>query len=97
MKTLRDYQIDLAQQGYAKIKELGIVYYAVMMRVGKSAISLETCRLMGVNKVIFLTKKKAISSVKNDYKDFNFDKHFELIITNNENLHNITEIGRAHV
>ena len=91
MKTLRDYQIDLAKQGCAKIKELGIVYYAIQMRVGKSSISLETCRLMGVNKVIFLTKKKAISSVENDYKDFNFDKHFELVVTNNENLHNITD------
>ena len=90
-KTLRDYQVELSEQGVEKLKELGLVYYAVMMRVGKSAISLETCKLFGAKKVIFLTKKKAISSVENDYIDFGYDKHFELLVTNNESLHHVKD------
>lgn len=87
MKTLRDYQSELAIHGAEKLKQLGIVYYAIQMRVGKSAIALETCRIMNYNRVLFLTRKKAISSIENDYKDFKFNNHFDLVVTNNESLH----------
>lgn len=91
MKTLRDYQIDIAQDGFEKLKTLGIVYLALEVRLGKSCTSLEICRLSKAKKVLFLTKKKAISSIEEDYRDFGFDKHFELTVTNNESLHKVTD------
>lgn len=91
MKTLRDYQVDLAEMGCDKLKKFGIVYFAMMVRTGKSATALETCRLFGAKKVLFLTKKKAISSIEDDYRGFGFDKHFNLTVINNESLHKITD------
>lgn len=91
MKTLRDYQVGLSIQGAEKLKQLGIVYYAIEVRVGKTAIAMQTCMLLEAKKVLFLTKKKAIKSIENDYKDFGFDKHFDLTVINNESLHKITD------
>lgn len=91
MKTLRDYQIDIAQEGFEKLKTLGIVYLALEVRLGKSCTSLEICRLSKAKKVLFLTKKKAISSIEEDYRDFGFGKHFELMVTNNESLHKVAD------
>ena len=88
-KTLRDYQVSISQQGVEKLRTLGIVYYALQVRVGKSAVALETCRLFGAKKVLFLTKKKAISSIEDDYRDFGFT--FDLTVINNESLHKIKD------
>ena len=88
-KTLRDYQVELSKQGVDKLKELGLVYYAIEVRCGKTSIALETCRLFGAKKVLFLTKKKAISSIEADYKDFGFT--FDLTVINNESLHKIKD------
>ena len=89
MKKLRDYQVELSKQGVEKLKQLGVVYYAVEVRCGKTSIALETCRLFGAKKVLFLTKKKAISSIEDDYKDFGFT--FDLTVINNESLHKIKD------
>ena len=88
-KTLRDYQIALSKQGVTKLNQFGIVYYAMQVRTGKSAVALETCRLFGAKKVLFLTKKKAISSIEDDYRDFGFT--FDLTVINNESLHKIKD------
>ena len=42
------------------------------MRTGKTLTALETARLCKAKKVLFLTKKKAIESIKSDYNDFYF-------------------------
>ena len=71
------------------LKEKKIVYLQFSVRVGKTATALETCRLYGAKKVLFLTKKKAISSIESDYKDFGFT--FDLTVINNESLQKITD------
>ena len=89
MKQLRQYQIDLSLKGIEILQKLRIVYYCCEVRTGKTLIALETARLFKAKKVLFLTKKKAIKSIQEDYKDFNFK--FELVVVNNESLHLIKE------
>ena len=86
---LRDYQIDIANKAFEILKRTGIVYLACEVRVGKSVMSLETCRLYGAKKVLFLTKKKAIKSIEDDYKDFGFDNYFNLTVINDESMHKV--------
>ena len=86
---LRDYQVDIANKGVNILKSKGIVYYALEVRLGKTSVSLETARLFGAKKVLFLTKKKAISSIESDYINFGYDKHFELFVHNDESMHKI--------
>jgi superfamily II DNA or RNA helicase len=86
---LRDYQVDIANKGVKILKSKGIVYYALEVRVGKTLISLETAKLFGAKRLLFLTKKKAISSIEADYINFGYDKYFELFVHNDESMHKI--------
>lgn len=88
---LRDYQIDLSQKGAAILKEKNIVYYAMQVRTGKTATALNTVKINGYKKAIFLTKLKAIQSIEKDYKDFGFDNYFNLTVINNQSLHKILD------
>lgn len=89
MKKLRDYQIDLSQKAVEILRYKKIVYLNFSVRTGKSATALETCRLYGAKKVLFLTKKKAISSIQDDYRDFGYT--FDLTVVNNESLAKVTD------
>lgn len=91
MKTLRNYQIDNSNKGAEILKDLNIAYYAMQVRTGKTATALNTCKILGYKKVLFLTKKKAIDSIFQDYSDFRYIEHFELIVINNESLHLIKD------
>lgn len=91
MKKLRDYQIENSKKGAEILKALNIVYFAMQVRTGKSATALNTCLLCGFKNVLFLTKKKAISSIEDDYLDFGFRDSFKLKVANNESLHLIKE------
>jgi hypothetical protein len=87
MKQLRDYQIDNSQKAVDILNKLGYVYLAMQVRTGKTATALETSRLFGANRVLFLTKKKAITSIHEDYTDFGFT--FDLVVTNHESIHKV--------
>ena len=86
---LRDYQIDIANKGLKILKEKRIVYLAMEVRCGKTLTALKLAELYGAKNVLFLTKKKAISSIQNDYKNFGFD--FKITIINDEQLENIND------
>lgn len=83
--TLRPYQIDLADKAVDILTNKYIVYLAMEVRCGKTATSFETAKLFGAKNVLFLTKKKAIKSILNDYKDFGYT--FNITVINNESLH----------
>jgi hypothetical protein len=87
MADLRDYQVDLSDKAAAILKDKKLVYLSIMVRVGKSLIALETCRKFGANRVLFITKIKAFSSIQSDYKTFGF--YFHLDIINKESIHKI--------
>jgi hypothetical protein len=90
MLKLRDYQSKLAKEGVEILTHKKIVYYCCEVRTGKTAIALETCKLFGAKKVLFVTKKKAISSIERDH--FNFGYEFEIVIINDQSLHKIDDI-----
>jgi superfamily II DNA or RNA helicase len=83
-KELRSYQLELSKKAVEILRDKKIVYLNFSVRTGKTATALETCRLYGAKKVLFLTKKKAITSIQNDYMDFGYK--FDLRIINNESL-----------
>lgn len=82
---LRQYQKELSAQGVEILRHKKIVYYCCEVRVGKTLTALNTAKLFGAKNVLFLTKKKAISSIQFDYDNFGFD--FDLTIINDESLH----------
>jgi hypothetical protein len=83
----REYQIQIANQASDKLKKLNFVYLAMEVRTGKTITALLTAKLFGAKNVLFVTKKKAIESIKSDYENFNFD--FGLSVVNTESLHKI--------
>lgn len=88
MKQLRNYQLKLSNDANAILKRLGFVYLALEVRVGKTAIALNTAKLYGAKNVLFITKKKAIKSIESDYVEFGFD--FNISVINTESLHKVT-------
>ncbi|HRH35357.1 MAG TPA: hypothetical protein PKY12_09860 [Catalimonadaceae bacterium] len=92
---LRDYQSDIAQKACQRLRQLGLVYIAAQVRCGKTHMSLEAARLFGAKKVLFLTKKKVLStdkrvgSVEFDYNEGKYP--FEIVIINVESIHSIKD------
>jgi hypothetical protein len=88
MKSLRSYQIDIAEKATYTLLKHNIVYLAMEVRTGKTSTSLEIANRFGAKKVLFLTKKKAIGSILDDYKEFGYTYHIDVI--NDESMHKIT-------
>jgi hypothetical protein len=84
---LRDYQIDIMHRGTDIITKNGFVYLAMEVRCGKTLTSLGIAENIFSSNVLFLTKKKAISSIQKDYELLSPPYH--LTVTNYENLHKI--------
>ncbi len=82
---LRPYQTKISAESVEILRNKHIVYLAMEVRTGKSLTALNTAQLYGAKNVLFLTKKKAISSIQWDYDNFGFD--FDLTIINDESLH----------
>lgn len=89
MKILRDYQVNNANNGVEILKDKKIVYLCMSVRTGKTATSMEIARLYGANKVLFLTKKIAMNSIKSDYDEFGYAKHFSIEVMNDESMHKL--------
>jgi len=91
-KTLRDYQKEISFGGFEILNKYGLVYLSMEVRTGKTATALEIANLHNAKNVLFLTKKKAISSIQNDYKDFGYEGKFNLTIINDESMHLMNDI-----
>jgi hypothetical protein len=87
--TLRDYQVEISSEAAGILKSKGIVYLSMQVRTGKTITSLETAKKFGAKDVLFLTKKKAISSIESDYISMGYDKDFNLHVINDESMHKI--------
>lgn len=86
MKELRDYQINISEQSVKILRYKMIVYISSEVRTGKTLMALNTAKLFGAKRVLFLTKKKAIQSILNDYNDFGYSKDYEIVVINNESM-----------
>jgi hypothetical protein len=87
MIQYRDYQIDIIKQGSQIIEEFGFVYLAMQVRTGKTLTSLGIAEKINSSNVLFLTKKKAISSITNDFDLLK--PSYSLCVTNYESIHKI--------
>jgi len=86
---LRDYQKEIVRLGINVLKEHKFVYLAMEVRTGKTLTSLSISKTLAVSNVLFITKKKAISSIQDDYNLLNPD--FDITIINYESLHKIAD------
>jgi len=84
---IRDYQLSISIRAWNKLALYKIVYIAAEVRTGKTIMALNTAKLHGAKNVLFLTKKKAITSIENDYKSMGYD--YQLTVINNESIHKI--------
>jgi len=84
---IRDYQLAISIRAWNKLALYKIVYIAAEVRTGKTIMALNTAKLHGAKNVLFLTKKKAITSIENDYKAMGYD--YQLTVINNESIHKI--------
>ena len=84
---LRDYQKDIVKLGVDIIADHRLLYLQMEVRTGKTLTSLAICEELGASNVLFITKKKAITSIQDDYNKFGFS--FDITIINNESLHKV--------
>ena len=87
----RDYQNKIIIQGSEILILKGILYLTMEVRTGKTLTSLGIARLMNKTNVLFVTKKKAISSIEKDYIALNPD--FDIVVINYESLHKLPKPG----
>jgi SNF2 family DNA or RNA helicase len=91
MITFRDYQKNIISDGVGIIKKNRFLYLAMEVRTGKTLTSLGICDEIEAKKVLFITKKKAISSIQNDYELLH--PKFDLEVINYESLHKVRQTG----
>tara|TARA_B100000780_G_scaffold279102_1_gene255591 strand:- start:2802 stop:4025 length:1224 start_codon:yes stop_codon:yes gene_type:complete len=91
MIEFREYQKEIISQGVGVIKKFKFLYLAMEVRTGKTLTSLGICDMIGAKKVLFITKKKAISSIVNDFELLL--PEFELEVINYESLHKVKQTG----
>jgi hypothetical protein len=85
--TFRDYQKDIISKGKDIILEHRFLYLAMEVRTGKTLTSFGIADKVRAQDVLFVTKKKAISSIEADFDTLK--PSFSLCVINYESLHTI--------
>ena len=83
----RDYQSDIIDRAVRILYEHKFVYLAMEVRTGKTLTSLGIAEEIHADKVLFVTKKKAIGSIATDLNLFM--PSYDMTIVNYESLHTI--------
>tara|TARA_R110000787_G_scaffold3543_6_gene13869 strand:- start:8499 stop:9758 length:1260 start_codon:yes stop_codon:yes gene_type:complete len=99
MLTLRPYQEEIIKKGINILVPFKFLYLAMEVRTGKTITSLRMFTELwkklredpNRKKVLFITKKKAISSIEHDYD--NSGCIYNIMITNYESLHKVPVKG----
>lgn len=87
--TFREYQTDIIDTASKILLSSGFVYLAMEVRTGKTLTSLGIAEKINSKFVLFITKKKAISSI---LKDFDLlQPSYSLCVINYESLHTIDQ------
>jgi len=90
MIEFRDYQQQIIHDGAEVLAKHRMLYLSMEVRTGKTLTALGICEELGVDNVLFITKKKAISSITDD-----IDKlcpSYSLFVINYESLHKLPPI-----
>tara|TARA_Y100000592_G_C5469945_1_gene318858 strand:+ start:269 stop:1498 length:1230 start_codon:yes stop_codon:yes gene_type:complete len=91
MIKYRDYQLAIMELGTSIIEVHDFLYLAMEVRTGKTLTSLGICERLNVEHVLFLTKKKAISSITSDF-DMMCPTNFILFTINYESMHKLPDV-----
>jgi hypothetical protein len=83
---LRGYQEKISDAALDLLNEYKIAYLSMQVRTGKTITAFATAKKFGAKSVLFITKKKAINSVRKDYFAM-FNHQFELWTINYESAH----------
>ena len=83
----RDYQIQIIDKATTVVTKHRFVYLSMQVRTGKTLTSLGVAQKLNVGKALFVTKKKAISSIEEDYQKLN--PQYNLTCINYESLHKV--------
>jgi hypothetical protein len=85
----RDYQSDIIETGTDILLANGFVYLAMEVRTGKTVTSLGIADRACAKNVLFITKKKGIGSIENDYKTLS--PSFFMQVINYDSLHKVKD------
>jgi hypothetical protein len=85
----RDYQTKIIYDGAKILSDHGFLYLAMEVRTGKTLTSLGIASKTCIGNVLFLTKKKAMSSIDADYRML--APMYDLTIMNYESLHKLPD------
>ena len=83
----RNYQSEIIDKAFDVLVKYGFVYLSMQVRTGKTLTAMGTAQKLGVDNMLFVTKKKAISSIEDDYKLLR--PKFHLTVINYESLHKV--------
>lgn len=83
----RPYQKRIISKAREVVNKHRFIYLAMEVRTGKTLTSLGIAQACGFRNVVFLTKKKAISSIVADYKLLN--PSFKCEVINYESMHKL--------
>ena len=89
---LRPYQESISTQAAKMILDDGFVYLAMEVRTGKTFTSLSVAQKLNCKHVLFVTKKKAISSIESDYNLLM--PNYEMEVINYESIHKVESLER---
>ena len=88
MVEFRDYQIQIIEKAKGVLQAHRFVYLSMQVRTGKTLTAMGTAQKLGVKSMLFVTKKKAIGSIEEDYKKLK--PQYNLTCINYESLHKVT-------
>tara|TARA_B100001939_G_scaffold85438_1_gene73048 strand:+ start:2314 stop:3543 length:1230 start_codon:yes stop_codon:yes gene_type:complete len=83
----RDYQIEIIKKATAVVSKSKFVYLSMQVRTGKTLTAMGIANNLNIGRMLFVTKKKAMSSIQEDYNKLN--PNYDIVIINYESLHKI--------
>lgn len=87
MIQLRDYQQEISDRANRLLHESGLCYLSMECRTGKTLTALHAAMAYGATSVLFITKKKAMRSVMDDYE--RLQPGYDLKVVNYESAHKV--------
>ena len=85
----RKYQKEIIKKGSEVLMLHNFLYLTMEVRTGKTLTSMGIANLLGAKRVLFVTKKKAISSITDDYNLL--APSFEITVINYESMHKVED------
>jgi len=87
--TFRDYQSDIINKGSQILMKHRFLYLAMEVRTGKTLTSLGIAEQVRAERVLFITKKKALSTISDDYSMLS--PSYYMCVINYESLHTVID------